>query len=217
MKAANFALCQSLRTRSMPSAVSHHAFLKTPPYRSKSTVQEPAGNSLADDLLSALIQGKKKPQDTASQRTSSNPTSNQHYTPSLPKTSSPFSKAQRGGQRTQMAEDSKGQKRRAPEPLQSSHSRRLKTDPRISEATAHTHNAVPTAMQFPDLNPEIFKMPKQTLHNVLQGYATVSSKQTVLPSGNMLCRLTCSFKNGQEKVVVEAQSKTAVCVILVSA
>ncbi|KAL8922131.1 MAG: hypothetical protein Q9208_005326 [Pyrenodesmia sp. 3 TL-2023] len=210
----------------MPSAVSHHAFPKTPQYRSKSTVQEPAGNSHANDLLSALIQGTKKPQNTASQRTSPstsrnvaqntasqrtspNTSSNQHFTPSLAKTSSPFSKAQSGGQPTQMTEDSKGQKRKAPETLQSPHSRRLKADPQSQEATAHTHNAVPTAEQYPDLDPRLFELPKSTLHNSLHGFATLSSTTTALRSGNMLCRLTCSFKDGQEKVAAEAQSQTA--------
>lgn len=197
-------------SRPYPSPASQN-LLKTPPYRSRSTFQDAAGDSLANDLLSALLQGQKKPGDKASQQTSSIRSRTPQSTPSLPKTSSPFSKAQSDGQTTQMGRDFKGQKRRAPEPLHSPYSRRLKPNPRSPAQTVHSSNAVPTAEQYPDLPREIFEIPKQTLHNTLQGFATISSTTTSLGAGKTLCRVTCSIHKGRETVVTEAQAKTGVC------
>ncbi|KAL9014480.1 MAG: hypothetical protein Q9173_000879 [Seirophora scorigena] len=107
-----------------------------------------------------------------------------------------------------MAPDRRGQKRKAHESLQSPPPRRPKrNDPSSASTTALQEEPLPTTQQHPNLPPRLFSHPKETIHNLLQGFATLSSSFVSPGKGSSLCRLRCAFADGGEVIGTEGRAR----------
>ncbi|KAL8986725.1 MAG: hypothetical protein Q9177_004008 [Variospora cf. flavescens] len=202
----------------MPSAVSPlrssflkppHEFSKPSIHRHRSTSPHESSSRQANELLSALLHGQKQPGYKASQVDPSSAAINRtkRSIPSTPQASHLTPSARKGVQAPRMAADRRGQKRKAHEPLQSPPSRRRKQNPSSSASNiSFQEEPLPTAQQHPDLPPRLFSHPKETIHNLLQGYATLSSNIIDQDKRTFLCRLRCVFADGGEVIGTEGRA-----------
>lgn len=206
----------------MPSALSPsrpqtsnapHYISKITPYRSRSTFQPIPGDTQGHELVSALLHGQERQRETSGQRNPPPIHKMKHPTPSTPKVSSSISQGRNGDRPNQLVKNVKGQKRKAYESLPLPRARRQKPNLPPSANAGYTDDGLPTAKMYPDLPPQIFRSPKDTFNNILQGFAVVSSDFSGIKSSMWHCRLTCSFNDGNEDVVTEAQATTRVSIV----
>ena len=99
-----------------------------------------------------------------------------------------------------------GQKRRADDPVDQrlAQQRRL---PLKHEATIRKAERIPTAVDYPDLDPEIFRDPKSALHNAVQGFGTLDSKFDSIPNTCFYCTVQYESPERTESAKGEGSSK----------
>lgn len=203
----------------MPSAVSpltsphltpFHEHPKTSFYRHQSTSPHETTSRQGNQLLSALVLGQKGPGSKASKNNPSSTTTSK-INDSIPSTPRASRRSRKGVQAQIMAPDRRGQKRKAHESLHSPPPRRPKqNNPSSASTTGLQDELLPTAQQHPDLPPRIFSHPKETIHNLLQHSATLSSSFVPPGDGSFLCRLSCAFADGGEVIGTEGRGTTRV-------
>ncbi|KAL8949399.1 MAG: hypothetical protein Q9222_004482, partial [Ikaeria aurantiellina] len=204
----------AVRPRAMPSAVSHslahsprpppHGASKFAAHRSKSTFQAPT-TATTDDLLSAILHGKKKSRDTTN-RNQSPMTNASHQSPPKQKPTPVAQQSQKSPHQSNQSNSMRGQKRKAQEPLQHPSPRRQRQRSSAIAASRSSELPLPTRDEHPQWPPQLFQQPKEHLRDALSGHFTLTHHITG-PNRNIFhCRLTCIPLKGGDSTFTEGHS-----------
>ena len=227
---ANKIIDQTLRTRNLLSPVSPSRSLSSTQYydrskpsllRFKSTLRA-TSNSQPDEHLSALLHGQQTPTNMAGQHNSSS--THKIRQPAL-LSHKPLPSAQRmkGSHSIQLVKEPRGHKRKAEEPLPPPPtSRRRKGNPKLRHTGASrvinsNTNEDPDSAGNQASGPlrKLFIHPKDTLHNILGGYAKLTSVIPAPRKYTFRCKLTCTLTDGQVVAVTEGEARSRVQTALI--
>ncbi|KAL8933172.1 MAG: hypothetical protein Q9216_006490 [Gyalolechia sp. 2 TL-2023] len=205
----------ALRTRNLPSTVlplrlsssiRHFDELQTSPRRSESTVTNMKSHDQTGELLAAFLHGPKVTKNKARRQESHRM---DELGRSIPATqnSTPSTKQGQKSQVTPMVTDSRGRKRKAPEPRAPPPASKRKTNGRAARRE-HSPQAARLAIeQNLNVPRELLAKPKESLNNILQGYAKLTTVFSQSKNSPFRCTLVCSFPGGEQIATTKGQDR----------